>query len=148
MCLKTKCCLQFMLFVRQNYGFVVGRGSFFLVVDSSVTGSNLKHEWQEVFMQHCEISYYFSISVTTVGVHIDKHSLLALQNMKRCALLMQLDNSEVVVSYTIVEYREREMESTPAQTCSWTSLTFEFGTLYFGPDTSLLSHCLRLYQQG
>ena len=59
-------------------------------------------------MQHCEISYYFSISVTTVGVHIDKpHSFLALQNMKYCALLVQLDNSEVVVSYTIVEYRER-----------------------------------------
>lgn len=62
-------------------------------------------------MQHCEMSYCFSISVTTVGVHIDKlRSLLALQNMKRCALLMQLDNSEVVVSYTIVEYRERDGE--------------------------------------
>lgn len=30
--------------VRENYGFMVGRGSFFLVVDTAVTGSNLKHE--------------------------------------------------------------------------------------------------------
>lgn len=30
--------------VRQNYGFMVGRGSFFLVVDIAVIGSNLKDE--------------------------------------------------------------------------------------------------------
>lgn len=35
-------------------------------------------------MGHCEILYYFSISVTTVGVHIDKPcSLLVLQNRER-----------------------------------------------------------------
>lgn len=56
-------------------------------------------------MQHCEIPHYFSISVTTAAVHVDKPCfLLALQNMKLYGLLMQLDNSEVVVSYTIVEY--------------------------------------------
>lgn len=89
---------------------MVGRGRFFPVVDTTVTGSSLKHEWQVVFVQHCEIACYFSVPVTTVGVHIDKsHSFLALQYMK-CALLMQPDYSAVIVSYTIVEYQERDGE--------------------------------------
>jgi len=78
-----------------------GKDGFFLIVDTTVTGSNLKRDWQVVFRQHCEVSYYVSISVTTVGV---PGSLLALQNMKCYALLMQPDISEVVVSYTVVEY--------------------------------------------
>lgn len=65
--------------------------------------------------------------MTAVGVHMDKpHSLLTLQNMKYCALLMQLDNSEVVVSYMVVKYQERDGEHSRD---SWTYLTFAFDTL-------------------